>query len=334
MSFIVGSLPFSPHFFLHGGFEIQAKEALKAARNAGVEIQFLNPWSCSCDFDILHLWGLHDNNFSLIQLAKNKGIKVILSALLPFETIGSWIEVAKKRMHSDTIWNNLHLVDAIVVVSHEQSMVARSLLKYKGIIHVIPNIIDDIFIDNESTTLRKVDNIHAVCVGSICTRKRQLVLVNSAIDFKFKLTLVGGPDYSDFSYFDKVKHAIDSSNSSNISIIENAPYASQAILSLYSSANIFVLLSKYETQPISALEAMCLGLHLVFPNRPWAQQLLFRDAHHIQRCDSASVYNMMMNIVDLKKPAYRDPSFAPKSFSSASVGNLYKNLYHEVFFGK
>ena len=51
-------VPFQPHCFAFGGFELQMIAAMDSARAAGADVAPLDFWRREADFDVLHLWAL------------------------------------------------------------------------------------------------------------------------------------------------------------------------------------------------------------------------------------------------------------------------------------
>ncbi len=68
-------IPFQPHCFAFGGFELQMLNTLEAVVNSGVIAEKLNPWGRVNDFEIIHYWGLGFIHFESILWAKHAGKK-------------------------------------------------------------------------------------------------------------------------------------------------------------------------------------------------------------------------------------------------------------------
>ena len=86
----IRSVPVQPHCFLFGGFDIQMIRTNELLQAFGLDAKPLNPWSKE-DFDIVHLWGLEESHRKIIEISKIHGKKIVMSPLLPYVDLKSYI---------------------------------------------------------------------------------------------------------------------------------------------------------------------------------------------------------------------------------------------------
>ena len=74
---IVRVVPFQPHCFAFGGFDIQMIAAMESARAAGADVAPLDFWRREADFDVLHFWGLEVQHCNAVKWARAGGKKIV-----------------------------------------------------------------------------------------------------------------------------------------------------------------------------------------------------------------------------------------------------------------
>lgn len=326
-------LPCQPHSLAFGGFEIQMLSAMKATREAGVDIEPLDAWSRDGDFDILQLWGLEDAHFLSIKWGYSSGKKIVLTALLPYLTPKASIRylTAKilgfKRIQS----NILSMVDQLVVVNQEQARTASNLIGFPDDkISIIPNIIEDIYFDNmkiENKTIRFGVEKYIVCTGNVCKRKNQLVLAQAAIQENIPLVIVGKSVSGEESYAEDLKKLIHTSN--KVQWIEGLQAHSSEMLSAYQGSVGFALLSTDETQPISALEAAALGKPLILSDSSWARQKYYENALLINPYSLDSVRKGIRQLLD-ETDKHKIQSENINECNRLNVGEAYAEVYAKL----
>ena len=125
-------VPFQPHCFAFGGFEIQMLSALEACIKNGVQAEKIDVWSRDNDFDILHCWGLGFHHYENIRWTKHAKKKIVLTALLSYyenfdERIRHLFSThIKKAQYYIQIAN---MADAVVVVNELQAEACNKYFK-------------------------------------------------------------------------------------------------------------------------------------------------------------------------------------------------------------
>ena len=178
-------LPFQPHSLAFGGFEKQMLDAMSAAKSVGVEISPLDVWSKKSDFDILHLWGLGENHITSVNYAKAAGKKITMTALLPYLTYNLTLRKAFNNFFriKSSISYLLSKIDILVVVNEEQAITASKFYGLKrSKIKIIPNIVSDIFFEEDYSGNNQEFKDYVICVGTICSRKNQMMLAKASVE--------------------------------------------------------------------------------------------------------------------------------------------------------
>src|ERR1041385_7122379 len=69
-----------PFLLAHGGFQIQIEQTKAGLAEIGVEVDYLHWWDGRQTADLLHYFGVAPPAY--LQLAKRKGIPVVMTSLL------------------------------------------------------------------------------------------------------------------------------------------------------------------------------------------------------------------------------------------------------------
>jgi glycosyltransferase involved in cell wall biosynthesis len=278
---IIRVVPFQPHCFAFGGFEVQMIAAMESARAAGAEIAPLDFWKREADFDILHFWGLHLQHSETIKWAHAAGKKTVVSALVSYPGWKSWLRRKLSSVIGPARLRNMMLpmIDLITSVNEAQ---ARFLVRTVGVaaekVAVIPNSVDDVFFEAGGPTEAGAIGIrdYVLCVGNICRRKNQLYLVEACGRLGVPLLLVGNVLTGEEDYGQAVAQAI--TTNSRFRWIRGLRPGSAELAGAYRNATVFALPSHVEQQPISALEAAASRKALVLAKRPYAGQEFYQHA--------------------------------------------------------
>jgi glycosyltransferase involved in cell wall biosynthesis len=276
---VVRVVPFQPHCFAFGGFELQMIGAMKAALDAGVDIAPLDFWRREADFDVLHLWGLDLQHRNTVMWAHLANKKILISALVSYPSLISRLRYVASSLIGPARLHNpmLAQVDGITVVNTAQKQFLVNIIGFPANkVFVVPSIVDDIFFAvPASTDGFELDiNNYVLCVGNICRRKNQLALVKACKKIGVPLLLVGKVLTGEEDYGRAVADAM--ANDSDIRWIKGLMLGSLA--AAYGRAAVFALPSFNETQPLSALEAAAARKALVLADRPYSKQEFYANA--------------------------------------------------------
>jgi glycosyltransferase involved in cell wall biosynthesis len=326
---LIKVVPFQPHCFAFGGFELQMIGAMQAARDAGACISPLDMWDRSNNFDIVHLWGFWVSHHPLAKWAYLDGKKIVMSALLAYPSILTALRNQASRVigSSRLKFEMLPWLSALTVVSEGHAEYAKAVLGIDSKkIFVIPNIVEDIFY-NPPTNSPKLDidfNDYVICTGNICRRKNQLMLARACKKLDIPLLLIGGLMPGEYDYGAAVSEVINSSK--RMRWIPEVPSASLELAAAYKNSLLFALPSHSEAQPISALEAGAVGKPVLLGNKQYAKQRVYKNACLVTTSSEDSLVFGLRKVMDSPLD-YRPPKDALESCRRNSVGSAYKAIY-------
>ncbi len=327
-------VPYQPHCFAFGGFEIQMLGALDAVIKAGVQAEKIDVWSKDSDFEILHCWGLGFHHYENMRWAKHAKKKIVLTALLSYyenfnERLRHLLSThIKKAQYYIQIAN---MADAVVVVNELQAEACRRYFKVpREKIHVIPNIVNSLFFDSPPDTsfVKKfpVSN-YVLTVGSVCSRKNQLNLAYACVKGNRNLVIIGRLLEGEESYGEQIDAEIKKNR--NITWIRGLSSNSSELVSAYQNCAIVALPSFVEQQPITLLEAVAVQKPLLIADRAYARQKYYRNA----MCVSPGSIDAIVD--GIRKVTANPLLFTPtksvlEECREENVGQEYVNVYRRV----
>lgn len=331
-SIAVRVVPVQPHCFAFGGFELQMIGAMESARQTGLDIKPLDAWRRVADFDIIHLWGFEVAHFQTAYWAHAARKKLVMSALLGYPSFYLYLRNlgAKLASSSRLKFKMLPWISALTVVNAEQ---ARYAVKILGIaadrVHVIPNIVDDIFFDPPSIAddFDVGFNDYVLCTGNVCRRKNQLTLVKACRKLGVPLLLVGDALIGEEEYGKAVAEAMH--GMPNMAWIRGLAAGSDALAASYRNCLMFALPSYAEAQPISALEAAAAGKPILLADRSYARQEFFMNAA-LSSIESESHLIQGLKRVMNAPSTYCAPREILERCRRENVGNAYREVYGSV----
>ena len=275
-----------PFFLAHGGVQVQIEQTKAALEQVGVEVEYLRWWDDAQTGDVIHCIGRPDGTF--VDLAQQKGIKVVAAELMGGLSIRPRIAHAIHRMAVRFVtrylpqlisakmgWSAFGKVDAFVSLTTWE---ARLLGYVFGVptekIQVIPNGVEQVFFD----AIAEPRSEWLVCTSTVRDIKRTLELAEAATLARTPLWIIGRPYSEDDPYFLAFRRAIDKSN--GIVRYEGPVSDRTKLAKIYRQARGFVLLSRYESLSLSALEAAAGECPLLLSDLPWARHSFGNQASY------------------------------------------------------
>ncbi len=266
-----------PFAFAHGGFQIQIEQTRLALERIGVDVEFLRWWDDTQRGDIIHFFGACSSRYT--ELAHAKGSKVVMSELrggtgarapsvLAAQVL--FTRVARRLLPRAVVdrigWNNYRQVDAAIALTTCEARIMRELSECPAErLHVIPNGVEDVFF----TTGEKPRTEWLVCTATVQPGKRVLELARAACAAEVPLWIIGKPYAEDAPYY-RAFREFAQTNSRWVRYdgpIENR----ERLAEVYQTARGFVLMSTWESQSLSALEASASKCPLLLADLPWAR---------------------------------------------------------------
>jgi glycosyltransferase involved in cell wall biosynthesis len=268
-----------PFLLAHGGLQVQIEQTRAALQTLGVQCDFLRWWDNHQPVDLIHYFGRMPAN--LIQLARQKGVKVVLADLLTEQGARSpaqlktqkWaIHVLQNTLPAKVLaryhWTAYREADACVALtSWEGHLLTELFGASPDRIYVVPNGVEEVFLQS----VPQPRGPWLVCTATITERKRVLELAMAAVAARTPLWVIGKPYAESDSY---ARQFVDLARQhSQLLRYEGAVMDRSQLARIYREARGFVLLSARESLSLSALEAAACGCPLLLSDLPWARSV-------------------------------------------------------------
>lgn len=322
----------SPFLLAHGGFQIQIEETKSALEKAGLEVEFLRWWDASQRGDIIHFFGAAPAGHA--ELARRKKLKFVITHLLG----GLGARAAWKRSFQKLIigaafrglpsavlgragWSMWTTADAyIAVTSWEARLMVEVFRAPRERVHVVPNGVSEVFF--QATPATRTEWL--MTTASIFPVKRLLETARAAVIAKTPYWVMGQPLSDADNYYQEF--ATFCRQHSGILRYENVMRTHAELTQLYHQARGFVLLSRWETQSLSALEAAACETPLLLSDLPWAHAT-FGDG--VNYCPITSTGRTAEYLRRFYDEAPRMPA-PPKPRTWSEVGAMLGKVYERV----
>jgi len=283
-----------------------------ALQEIGVQTEFLRWWDDQQSGDIIHYFGRP--SVAYIQAAHENGVKVVLAELLTeMGSRSGLLRAAQKsfmitaqsalpRMFTMRMaWDSFRRADACVALTHWE---AKLMLEMFGAarerVHVIPNGVEDLFLENRPAKRGK----WLVCTATIAERKRVLELAEACVGAETPIWIIGKPQWESDPYV--VRFLSFAKQHTDLIRYEGAVNDRQKLAEIYRQARGFVLLSAWESLSLSALEAGACGCPLLVSDLPWAREAFKEEATYcvLGRASETlkTFYTAAPNLKPPKKP--------------------------------
>ena len=288
-----------------GGGEIQLLKTKEYLAKSGLEVKLFDPWTDKlASFDILHTFGSVKDCLPVMELARQLGIKNILSTICWYNWRSAWetpgslpVRVAALARHAGKVFlpfvtsprkRMMEIADVLMPNSEsEAKQLGRFFQVPRSKIAVIPNAVDSVFSDAKPEPFIEKYGLQdfVLCVGRIEPRKNQLGMIRALSGTKVQFVLIGDPVsiYPDYFY------ACRKAAGSNIHFLGGMSHGTEMLRSAYAACNTFLLASWLETPGLAALEAGLAGAKVVI-TQDGATREYFRDlASYVNPADTAEI---------------------------------------------
>ena len=326
-------LPYQPHCFAFGGFEIQILNNLEALSSIRMNVSKMDYWDRSAEFDIMHCWGLGFPHYENIEWGKRAGKKIVASILLyDYDTLAKRIKfkISSYLSVQRYLVEMLSKVDAVSVVNELQAETCHRLYGVpKSKIWVIPNVVDEKYFMSRDVVKASAISLsdYVLILGNVCSRKNQYLLAKACIKGDRKLLIIGKVMDGEAAYGEKLDLLVKENE--NITWIKGLKENSDELLNYYSGAAMIALPSFVEQQPLSLLEGAIVGKPLLIADRKYAKQKLYSNACLVDPSSIASILDGIEKI-------YADPVLYCETAQqmeicrAANVAQQYKKLYESL----
>jgi glycosyltransferase involved in cell wall biosynthesis len=308
-------------FQIFGGAEIQmlkTKEYLERT-SSHVKVKFFDMFNDKLDdYDILHCFHLRSECLSLCKLAKEMGLKVVLSTIywpehrkrlslkeildkpmLLYSNLKNFKTFTLKNLYPHKEF--LETADVVIPTSMIEAKLLSGRFKINprkflpvpvGVEKIFSEAKPDLFVNKY-----KIKDF-VLFVGRIERTKNVLTLLKACRDLKIQTVLIGHFNPWQHDYYMECKKIMEQSH--NIRFLGFMPQYSRELVSAYTAAKVFVLPSWHEIPSLSALEAALAGCNVVITKNGSTKEY-FRD--YALYVDPASQDDLKAKILE----AYRSP---------------------------
>jgi glycosyltransferase involved in cell wall biosynthesis len=321
-----------PFFLAHGGQQIQIQQTQAALEKIGVTVEPLRWWDEHQSGEILHYFGRVP--IYLLQLAKRKGMRVVSSALegglgaksplykLVLRTARRALSRAAPGADQALTWDCFRLSDASIALTAWEAHLLQELFHVRPTsLYRIPNGVEEVFLSSQP----QERGPWLVCTATIIELKQVLKLAQAAVLAQTPLWIIGRPYSEDDEYF-KAFCGFVKQHSNGIRY--EGPVTDRLKLAqVYRQARGFVLLSKWESLSLSALEASACGCPLFLSDLPWARWHFEDNASYCPSRVSAATIAPTLRAFYERAPGLPSP---PRPLSWIEVANRLKQVYEKV----
>lgn len=245
-----------------GGVQVRINKIVELLKEKDIKVDFFNKFSTKVnEYDILHIFMLNMENYSLIKYAKSQGVKVVISTIIPLingRKIDTYRHLMKLPIPTTykIMIQSLQLADMLIVETPaEKKFIIRHYKINENKIQIIPNGIDEI--GEKTFDIYKYinkDKKYILQVGRFDKNKNQLNVIKALKKTNIDIVFIGGPQDKKDSYYKKCKE--EANGYKNIHFLGWIEKDSSIIKSAYQNAELIVVPSYFETFGMVILEAI------------------------------------------------------------------------------
>ncbi len=273
----VGILSYPMLFQRDAGLQIQLGETIAALNRlqpglpGGLRVELLDPTRERFDdYDLIHVFSASNGNYRIVELAKERGLPVVLSALLSpvwDHRSGIVARLAERLTGKLTMWDvqtnyaqskrALQLSDRVIALGEPERQAIMSGFQIEPHkIMVCPNGVSSLFFCADEALFRRVTGIvgpFVLMVGAISPDKDQLGLARALLDAGLPLVLIGALSHSDPAYLQELLCM------PHVNWLGPLDHADPLLSSAYGAAAVVALPGSDEFSPLKVLEALAAG---------------------------------------------------------------------------
>lgn len=272
----VGFLSYPMLFQNEGGLQVQIRETQGSLRELGIDVKLVDTTRDDlADFDIIHIFSVLHGNFKLVEQARAKGCRVVVSGLLnpalvikeplrlaAVRMLGSLIaRISQYKVTTDfsSVQKALAGADHIIALSNWERGVASQVFgAAPSRVSVIPNGVSQHFFAADMAAFHaeyRIEGPFVFCPGQISPWKNQISLVKAMAGTGITVVLAGPVHASNRASLDACLAVPDS----KVLYLGNLERMSPVFSGAYAAASAVVLPSKAESGPLVAFESLAAG---------------------------------------------------------------------------
>lgn len=262
-----------------GGVQVRVRKIKSLLEERGHQVDFFNAFETKIkDYDVLHVFSLKEESLGIVSMAKEFGLKVIVS---PIVNTTKWrAKAIRNTMLMPHVLRHfgiepieyeryeiLKLADSVFVETKTEGEFIKKYYKVDSSkIKIVPNGVEELpKADDSIYELIGDRRPYVLQVGRIDSNKNTLSTIKALRGAEYNLVIIGGKFAgSKDNYYEKcVKEA---EGNSNIHFLGWLAPNSNLLTSAYQNAHAIVMPSFSETFGLVSVEAAMAGLHVCLSN--------------------------------------------------------------------
>lgn len=321
-----------PFMLAHGGVQIQIEQTRRALEGIGVEVEYVRWWDDRQQGDLIHCFGRCSGEY--LRFAHGKGYPVVMTELLSGTGARSsmllLVQKVVMRLSQRLLpanftarlnWEAFRQADAICASTRwEASLMGRLFGAPAHKVHVVSNGVDESFFEKAKAARGDL----LVCVGTIHEIKRTVELAEAAIAAQVPVRFIGRPYANDAPY---ARRFFELAAQHSQWVHYEGSVSFERLVQAYREARGFVLLSRWETLSLAALEAAAAGCPLLLSDLPWACSVFGEGVSYCPVTRSTKRTAQALRQFYEQAPSLKPPS-PPKTWPE--IGLQIKGIYEAV----
>ena len=251
-----------------GGVQTRIRKIASLLKKRGVDVELFNPFESDISTcDVLHIFQLDIEKYSLVRCAKQLNKRVILSSVVPIKDAIKLhlYKLLRKTPLMTTYkveYRTLQMIDEVIVESQAEADFLHRIysVPFSKMV-VIPNGYDESSYTGKEIfgAIGKRCN-YILQVGRFDDNKNQLRVIKAMKNTGIDVVFIGGADHTNQQYYSKCLKEAEGAD--NIYLLGWQSQDSVILKSAYANAKLVILPSHYETFGLVLLEGGFAGANL------------------------------------------------------------------------
>lgn len=326
----------TPFALVRGGFEIQIEQTRQGLLQLGADVDYLRWFDPKQKGDIIHHFGRPTPHF--LQSAHQRGFRVVVTELLSATAARSRFRLAAYRLAGGVAhrlgveryfdrmgWGGIDKnADAVLLSTPWDAKLMREVFGVSAHkVHVLGNGVAEAYL-NAPVRERGPWLVSTAWIGAV---KRTLEVAEAAVMAGTPLWVIGRPRKEGDPYSERF---IQFAREHPEKIRYEGFVPDERLIQAYREARGFVLLSKFETLSLAALEAAACECPLLLTGQPWAQTTFGDKASY---CPPGASVATITSVLRRFYDSAPDLPRAPRPPSWLEIARQLHTIYESVLKG-
>lgn len=257
---------------ISGGVRNRILSIVGALKKNGLSVEYFEKYKTNIrDYDVLHVFMLKVDSYSLIKYAKENGLKVVISSIVVLDgekQLRLYWKLRKLPLMTTykILFNICNMADSIIAETIQE---AKFLEKYYHVprkkIVIIPNGAERM--ESESKSIyEKIGKQceYALEVGRFDSNKNQLSVIKALKNTDIEIVFIGGESSAESKYY---KECVElAKNSPNIHFLGWLDHEDEVLKSAFCNSKAIISSSYNETFGLTIIEGIMAGAIPVVSN--------------------------------------------------------------------